>query len=41
MISMITYIVMSFGFSILYSKSKNICFPIALHMIINAIATFC
>ncbi len=41
LISMITYIVMSFGFSILYSKSKNICFPIALHMIINAIATFC
>lgn len=40
LISMLIYVVMSLGFSILYSKSKNICYPIALHMIINAIATF-
>lgn len=37
-ISMISYICMSLGFSILYQKTKNIWYPIILHAVINFIA---
>ena len=38
LVNMLPYIAMSLGFSILYQKCKNICFPIILHAIINFIA---
>ena len=37
-ISMFTYCIISFGASLLYSKTKNLSYPILLHMIINFIS---
>ena len=40
LINMIPYVFMSLGFSITYDKNKCLIYPIALHMAINAMATF-
>ncbi len=39
LVSMTVYFIISIGTSCLYSKTRNICYPILLHSIINFIAT--
>lgn len=38
LISMLVYVVISLGASTLYGKTKNICYPILLHVLINCIS---
>lgn len=38
LISSLVYVALGLNASLLYSKTKNICFPLMLHMIINCIS---